>query len=87
MGIVGHCLALSAIVGHFRHSGSLAPCLVLTRAPYVLYAVKYIHLVPVVTTRCGLVPIVIRVSLTSNRDLGRAPYILYGVKYIALYID
>ena len=56
----------------------------LSRAPYVLYGVKYIGLV-------SLAPINYLVSVFGNPraegsylDLSRAPYGLYGVKYIDL---
>ena len=61
----------SGVNGHLSGHVASDSHLDLSRAPYVLYGVKYIDLV----------------SLGANAsdphlDLGRAPYVLYGVKYI-----
>ena len=52
----------------------------LSRAPYVLYGVKYIDLVSLgEITGCRL-----PLASASHLDLSRAPYVLYGFKYIDL---
>ena len=50
------------------------PHLDLSRAPYVLYGVKYIDLVSLASAQAS----------DPHLDLSRAPYVLYGVKYIDL---